>query len=428
MKNLSARFSPLFLSLTVLLASVGCDSGPNPTQSSVPAGVTPGAVAPLVAEILAREDRIARTAGFASLLQDLPEEYLDEVLEGFEGAFLEWGDNEPVLLAEWWTRFDPLAAKAWSNTTWVADHPRVGLTIMRAMARTDPQLALEVYFDEGTTLIGEASEYPDSLEAIVIGWYESGKPGVLDFVKSQPSTELRQQTLGTLARLVVLDRGSEAAIAWAEARVAEDSGPVFVRQLQQRIAGAVAEDEPARAAAWVEELIAQGAHGSLPRRVAARWVKRDPEGALLWLENFEGSAFGGPTVAHIWNVWAGLDSERAHAWLREQGDKAYGFLAPALARSIRKQVTDEQRTGAPSDFEGQLSESLRIEDPDVRWGSVAFVARFWRLQDEEAAEAWVAENGVPAAYVETIRGPLPGGLRGLFQQEARAEFEGANEF
>ena len=403
-----------FVGIFSTLLLLGCGQPAERTEPGAgPESWAAGEVETQVAEILARQDRIARTGGLANLLQDLPPRFLDEVLAGFDGAFLEWGDNEPVLLAEWWTRFDPLAAKRWSESDWRADHPRVALTVMRAMARTDPQMALQTYFDEYSGLRPEASQYPGGLEAIVIGWYESGQDGLLDFIKGQPIPELRQQTMGTLARLVVLDLGGQGAIEWTEARIAEDGSEIFARQIQQRIAAAIAEDDPALASAWVERLIAQGAHGSLPRRVATRWAKQNPEAALLWLESFEDNAHRHQAIAESWNVFWRKDPQRAHAWVREQGDKTYGFLGPALARSIKQQVTLEKKAGLPTDYEAYLAESIRIEDPEVRWGSVTFVARFWRLEDEAAAEAWMVEHDVPENFRFKVRGPLPGGLRNL---------------
>ena len=58
-------------------------------------------------------------------------------------SFLDLGEIDLVLLAEWWAGFDPEAAFEWTHREWTAEHPAVVVQVFRAWGRSDPAAALE---------------------------------------------------------------------------------------------------------------------------------------------------------------------------------------------------------------------------------------------------------------------------------------------
>ena len=155
--------------------------------------------------ILRNPKVLERNRDLAALLIDAPKEAAPAIAGAFKDVFSEWGDNELVLLAEWWGPLDPEAAYAWGLADWRARHPRFLYALMRSVARQDPQAAIALYRTYPPAIAAFKQDYPMELEGIVTGWYESGKPGLVEFLVSQPTPSLQQQTLGTFARLKVLE-------------------------------------------------------------------------------------------------------------------------------------------------------------------------------------------------------------------------------
>lgn len=383
----------------LILASCG-NPEPTPTGSSD--------VRERVAQVLKVEDDIERIHAFTGLLQELPGEAAPEVAEGFEGAFVDRGDIELVLLAQWWTPHDLEAVQMWAISSWRAEHPRIEYAVMRAAARQSPRDAVALYYRSSR----DPRTYLAVLEALIVGWYESGSPGLLDFIDQQPSTEVRQQAVGTLARIRVLDAGAEAATSWAEQLAVQRNGDNLSQLVISRVANAAGEHDPAVAGKWAKRIIGEGASTRLLPRVAGRWSKRDPLGALEWLSQFEENGDQRFAVRKSFTNFRMIDTAGADAWLAAQGDAAYGWLGPALEYQL-KTVTDRsyanENRRALIDWEGMLASAIRIEDEPRRWATVTHITRLWLLEDTPAAEAWMQANDVPQLYRDKAHGPLPTG-------------------
>ncbi|MBW2496304.1 MAG: hypothetical protein JRF61_03435 [Deltaproteobacteria bacterium] len=371
---------------------------------SDPAGEHPstGPIDAEIHEILRLEDELERVRRLAEFFQQTPPESVDQVVAGYERSFLDQGDIELVLLAEWWTRFDPKGAVKWAQADWRADrHPRIKYAIIRRVARADPSLAIELF---QTDLGIDMQMFNALLQGLIVGWYESGKPGLLDFIQDQPSLERVQQSWATLARLVVLDKGVEPAISWAE-----ELGPQLnvdsQRYLYQRIAGAVAQKDPERAATWATPLIHQGYSENLLRRVSRHWGRRDPVGSLTWLSQFESTSLQKQSVGDVFIFWYIREREVAESWLMDQGDDLGTWLAPAVARLTRfKAEIAAKKPGEDADWEGLLDLAMRIEDYEDRWYAVTHVGMNWleKTGDGETVDAWMKAHDAPQLYIDKV--------------------------
>ena len=381
--------------LVAVLATVsGCgDQNDGRTNDVIPMGP----VSDETHRILLLDDRLVRVEELSRLLQALPqtEESAQDVIAGYQSAFLDRGDIELVLIVEWWIRFDAENALAWTKRSWRADHPRLGYAARRALARRDPQAAVDAYHSSKG---GRFPSYAVNLQPIIVGWFESGRPELMKFILSLPDNNMRQQALGTLARLQVLKLGPEKAVQWADQAV-QGQNETLTRHMRQRIAASIAELEPAVAAEWVRQLIEQGASETLLRRVAGRWSRRDPPAAFAWLGEFEPSSQQRQAVTLTFAGWYVREPDEAERWLFNQEEAMYTSLAPATVRLMKAKA---ERALLEPEFEPGWEESLevalQIEDADQRWEAVAFLSRAWVQRESAVANAWMESNEVPELY------------------------------
>src|SRR5215468_11707 len=118
--------------------SAGPPSRSTGENVDIPVGSTAGELR----EILLQHDALQRTAALGQFLQGIGPESLEDVKAAYDSVFMDLGDVELILLAEWWARFDPEGAFAWSRGDWRARDPAVLSAVARAWARTDPAAVL----------------------------------------------------------------------------------------------------------------------------------------------------------------------------------------------------------------------------------------------------------------------------------------------
>jgi hypothetical protein len=348
-------------------------------------------------------DRLAGIEALAALMQRLPKtpEVAQQVASAIDASSLDRGDIELVLIAEWWTPFDPDGALAWSMTHWRAEHPRITYAVLRSMARIDPQRAVDAYLEMNV----DRETYGSRLQPIIVGWHESEKPGLTSFITSQPSSELQQLALATLCRMQVLSLGPQAAADWAET-VAASEDEALSRQISQRTASSIAEIDPAFAATWVERLIREeGASETLLRRVAGRWGRRDPVAAMDWLSGFAPTAHQQQALSQTFNLWLARAPDEAERWLLAQNERIGTTVAPATLQLIKRRAGMAQALPEePVDWTRNLDLALQIEDQEMRWGAVTYLTRVWIKRDEPSATAWIEAHSVPETYRRKIMG------------------------
>jgi hypothetical protein len=355
-------------------------------------------IAAEVREVLLNPDTLERTADLALLLNGLGPESITPVRAAYDSVFMDLGEIDLILLAEWWARHDPEDAFAWTRSEWQADHPVVVFQVLRAWGRSDHEAALRA-----------VQEFPQPalrrpyVDAVLSGWDESGDPGLLEWIEGLGAGHDRQRALYTVARRKVLHEGIEAAFRWAEDLPDDDE--VYKLNAYRRVASSAAEVDPEAAAAWAERH-ADGEYGlQLPRRVGTRWAKRDPEAAMRWLSTLPPSWNRDDAVRETYRNWLRLDGDRATQWMREAPLEPW--LEPAVALFAKKLSREDPETG--------LEWAGRISGEELRWGTVSVIARAWLLVDEEAAKGWIDGSAMPDLYrrkvfaiPEGIRRQLPG--------------------
>jgi len=350
-----------------------------------------------IQQILLEPDALVRAEALAAELRSLAPLALDDVLSAYDTVFLDIGDFELELLAEWWARFDPEAAFAWSQKDWRASHPVVAQAVLRAWARSDPAAALRAAEQESRHSVRRAA-----VGAVLVGWEQGGAPGSFEYVQSLPAGHDRQRYLAFVARRKVLRDGVDAAIRWAESQ--PDEPHEFKLNLFRRVASAAAQVEPLRAAAWAKQQLSGPFGNQLPQRVGTRWVIRQPEAAMEWFAELPEGTDRDTGLRETYRAWLGFDKAAAHAWMAEREPAAWLDPARALyAISLYKDPDADPLIA--------LEQALSIRAEQPRWATVGRIWRVWYVRDAEAAEAWFLEqeSGIPPFYRARIPS-IPSGM------------------
>jgi hypothetical protein len=333
----------------------------------------PSQVSAAVEAALMRPDPLERTAELARLLQGLGPDAVGDVRAAYDAVFVDVGDVEIVLLAEWWAQFDPRGAFDWTHREWVGKHPAVVASVIRAWAARDPEEARQAIDEIAKPVLRRGS-----VEALLRGWEESGEPGLVDYVAGLPFGVARQVAIATLARRKVLRNGSEEAFRWAEG-LSDDHPDRFKLQVFRRVASAVAEVDPHAAAAWAEQHSAGEYGDGLFRRVGVRWAKRDGPAAMAWLAALPAGDQRDAGVQETYREWLSRDAEGATAWMRSS--ELEPWLQPALTL-FALYLSGESPEEA-------LDWAARIRDEERRQEAIVRIGRRWVVADPDAAESWL---------------------------------------
>ncbi|MDE0883928.1 MAG: hypothetical protein OSB70_00200 [Myxococcota bacterium] len=353
-----------------------------------------------IRDVLLIPDPIERVRVLAEIFGELDSSHLDAVLHAYETVLFQAGDPEIVLVAQWWTRFDPEGAFQWTRRNWEARVPTVVGAVIREWARIDPERAYEVVGPYNT---GEHPLAP-YVYALVVGWEESGKPGLDNLLMKMSGPHAQRATTATLRRRV-RRLGAEGAIAWAEALPEGSQNNAF-----QRLASALAEIDPQQATEFAERHMGSGQGRWLPRRVGTRWAKFDPEAAMAWLGSLPPGEERDDGVTESFRRWLRGDRSGAHAWIRSLPGREEdpGWAEPAFALySLDIAVESPEEAVAFAD--------ANIRNSERRSPGVGNPVRYWLLQDEPAALAWLAESDFDEKTKAKIA-MVPDGMRANYER------------
>lgn len=361
--------------------------------------------------ILLNQDLLERTASLTALLQKLGPDSLEDIKSAYETIFMDFGETDLIFFAEWWARFDPAAAFAWTQAQAATEHPVVVTAVLRTWARTNPGAALM------------ASRVPNAklrsmfVEACLMGWEESGRPGLLEFIQGLPAGGDRQRAITVVARRKVLRDGPKAAFEWAEEL--PDSVDVFKLNVLRRIASAAAEVAPRKAAKWAESLLGGEFEHGIPQRVGTRWAKRDPRAAMDWLSTLAAGRSRDDGVRETFRKWLREDPDAAMEYATTV--ELEPWLDPMVARVATRLGKDDPMLA--------LDWASKVMDEDLRLTTTGIVARSWAFDDESAARAWVEQTDLPdylkRKIFEIPDSMRPGAMKRRKERKAREDSQGA---
>jgi hypothetical protein len=297
-----------------------------------------------------------------------------------------WIDRDAKSAAEWAVRSAPLAYR--------------GLMLdpaVEKLATTDPKLAMR-YVGAG----GGAD--PRTIKPFVRGWVYSRQPGVEDWIRDLGYGFKRQKALGAFARALIQRDGAPAAIAWYEALPASEDG--FQEDAFRRLAGELTYADPAQGVAWYEKHRAGPYGRGLLTVVSNAWIGVDGPAAMRWLSQQPASPDRDDAVVDAVRTWGVADLAGLKEWGRAEGAKEIApWFQPGLPIFARVLGGDDPREG--------LHWAEQIRDDARRELTLIQIAREWRTDDRDAAEAWLAQSPLSeearerARQVSTPRGPKP---------------------
>jgi hypothetical protein len=405
-KTLRSVALPIALLGTAAAIAAGChpeSAHPSGSTASSSAGAAGSEITyeGLVA-VLADRDEFSRARKLGELLPTLGPQgvpIVRQVLEQFASARIELGASDYELLMRYWALHDPEAASRYAYGMAPRGY-RVGAiyATVRPWMQESPEEALTFLRDWGA----EQGDYGAAVQiALVQGWYDSGKPGLPEYIHDLGPSFERQRALGAYLTAMIRARGPQEAVSWAEAVPEQDRA----YQLEVfRVVGESLVPFDVEAAKRFCDAHCDGPNAQEVRaEIATRWALNGTgEGgaALEWLSTTPASDQREFAVRRTYAIWADYQREAALAWMKPHVDgEMPEWLRPALPIYVRElsAVSPEESLALVKKF---FATEGRLYD---HW--TATLVRPWRQRDEAAAEAWIKTASLSPEVLEKIRAP-----------------------
>lgn len=387
---LCALLAVLTLGFLAGCSDAGSDAGRSGADRFAEAGLPDarpeGEVADRVLDALSEPDSIARVAALASLLTELGEPDVPEVVSAFEYAHPLLGDSEWMLLADWWTRIDDRAAYAWVLSNRDFKTPGVLRYVIAGMARRSPERALLALLT-----IRSLEEQQSVFNEIIKVWYETDPDAALDHIVHLTPGADRQRAISTLVAFKTRRKGIPSTRKWAEG-LSEDLPDRFKLQTFRRVATELARIDPPAGRRWAEDHVGIQKGSGLYRRVAVMTVRDDPEGTLGWLQSLPAGEERDVAV-----------EEAYRRWLRDDPEAAKGWMAGAPQERWRQPALEVYALShAVADPSAALDLARGIRDPKRKQYTEMKTVIAWYARDSEAAEAWLDASDLPLQLRDKI--------------------------
>ncbi|MEM7387500.1 MAG: hypothetical protein AAF514_21390, partial [Verrucomicrobiota bacterium] len=250
----------------------------------------------------------------SALLAQLKPEHLPEAIAYLNGlpdrdrvwAGLHFG------IVSLWSKTEPAAALTYANeqANEQKESLRVFGEIARSWASREPDAAFDWFREHA---IPANVSHDEIRRCLYEGWAGTDAPAAVASIEQLSKDEARE-SLRAVAGLVARDVNREAvmtAIDSIEDRSLRGAGLAAA-------AGEWARWEPARAAAWSDELTfeSQGIETRVTAAVAENWMDENLEQALdwFWPRLGEGNPFRKEVIELVEGMWIREDPEAARAW------------------------------------------------------------------------------------------------------------------
>jgi hypothetical protein len=425
MSNAPTLILGLVLALAGLFVACGEDRGRSDSQeaaagSAQPTSPEPPRKSPRVSvdasldpilEALREPDPFARVQRLSALLPTLDGAVASLLPSLLRNPRLDLGAVESALLLRFWSRHDAEAAAHWALSKSPTSHRPAAIEVaLKQWAAESPQGAVE---DLAGFSIVPGPFVRDAQIALVRGWSESGKPGLVDYIQGIGPGYARQRAVAIYAMSLVRRDGSAAAMAWAES--IPDDDPVFKKDALRQTGSSVAIMDPLAAAAWCDRLCDDPLATNLRAMVAQRWAEQDGPPAMDWVSRAPAGQERDWAVRSAFWGWWHRDPEGFERWMEAfAGDDGVPTWLEYAVEPYAAQLAKEQP-------EEGLRWAGRIGHDKTRERSLTNVARFWRRNDPAAADAWLEQSPLSEEARERVRNPKPGGRQPVEPVELEQE-------
>jgi hypothetical protein len=355
-------------------------------------------------EILRDPDAFSRAARLATFLAELGAESVPIARSTLEHPPPSgFGAVETVLITRYWATHQPAAATEWALRSWDGFRIAAALPAFELFVHADPQRALEALHGGGVVSSFGKQAYK---RAFVRAWYESGQPGLVDYIRNLGMGIQRQRALSVLARATIRHEGPDAIIGWAESLSDGSAGPprdadyLFKLEVFRQVSQELAIADPAVAVAWCERHCDGPFASTLRELIAQRWAAQDGLAAMQWI------ATAPPGRSTDWAV-----KSAAIGWWRNDRPGLDAYVAAmeesGIERWFQPALVQYATWSAGSLGEQAKREAIRlaalIEDPLKREKVLLAIARAWRKEDKATADAWLDQSPLSEDARERVR-------------------------
>jgi len=427
--------------LLAVVALAACDASPTPESSdgsrsaaSDPAAATPptadaGAestsqgteaepaseAARAIDDALQQTDPFARAARLATLLPRLGGEATEPARNALLSARRDLDPVESLLLLRAWALNEPAKAAAWSlYRTPTSFRNPASILAVEIFAEHDPKSAADAV--NNFSLLPGVNTGPVQV-ALFRGWYDSGEPGLLEYIETLGIGTAQQRGLAIYARRTAQRQGPAATIRWVESLPDE---PKSFKLAAFRQAGSeLAQLSPPDAVAFCDAHCDGPFGDSVRKLVAQRWAAQDGEAAMAWLASSQPGTQRDRAVNGAFSGWWRNDREGLIRWAEAQVATGVPDWMQPMLEFLAANVA---RIDSP---EAGLEWVERIENPEIRERSMVNVALIWRKQDEAAADAWLAQSPLSEEAREAVRDPQGTVARARAEEIEETEPEGS---
>lgn len=339
-----------------------------------------------LASILREKEPLIRIERVAQYLQRADQDQLEEIKSDFEQATLDRGDLEYALFLEWWARFQPRRAYKYTVSGALrGEHGRLQAVAARAWTRADPEGAIEenLFINPYSA---DGSHSTELLDALIVGWFESGEPGLEEWINELTTVSDITRGLRTYARLRVFRDGKRETLEWIE-----QDGPFAVAQRRLLMAGAltvIAHEDPALAIEWLPRAREAGIDTStFAMRIAGSWGHHDPRAAIEWAQSLTDEKERNHALRRASDQWYAKDRPGFIEWLSTQGEDPN--IDAARSFTVRQDVHD-----APLDVDWSalLERAGQITNPDQRRRDRLWLLQLWNYLSPMEATVWVESH------------------------------------
>jgi len=338
-------------------------------------------------EVLEIEDTLTRIEQLASLLSASGPEDVELVTAAFDRAVLPQSSLEYGMFGTWWAGIDPLSAFVYADGALAMDHPATILSVVREWARRDPIGAVES--DALNELDSQLPAIRESLaQVFVAGWFQSGKPGIEDWIISQDDPRAIKKSFEYYAQMRVVRDGPEATLEWARTAPFEQIDRIA---LMSGALSVVSHTHPEIAVDFLPNLEAEGVDSRMMMGSIARgWSHHRPREAVEWLLTFPESASRNASIRQGIGLWIRRDEPGFSAWIDENAEEGPSWLDPYRNQAIRAHINQKN---FKVDWIDVLDRVQRVKDEDLRKRLRIWALQRWNIVDSAAAHAWIDARG-----------------------------------
>jgi len=371
---------PFLVVLTCAIYSIGCNDEHAPaTQQTNAAESSQLAPRERIIAILDERDRLQRVEKLIAALRAIPASEVGELRDVLRTSDLGFRELERVLVVARWAQDDPVGASQWAmrGERGAAKNAAIREAV-QVWASRDPEAVIQTYEVEKL-----GNKIPALLTAVIAGWFDSGVPGVGNYVLYLGDPDVRTRGLAELARVIVSRQGSEAAIAWVEG-IKESE--VFKNVPYRMVASEVAKVDPEVAVEWCARVCDLEVGKSMSQAITRSWGPRGGSEMMTWL-------LSRPDIQETWvaarigfREFLMRDEEAAAAWMESTTpeQRASAILQGPIAMYANKLGWDDPL--AAFGWTEHLTSGM--ERRNLR---ISLTVRWMRI-DRAAAEAWLEQS------------------------------------